>query len=154
LTIRPIEIRLIGLPDVEAILSIQAVSPEIAQWTPGDYGRVARGEMAGWVAEEMEGIEGFLVGFLIGRQVLKDLEILNFAVRPDRRREGLGRKLLEKALEWGRSFEAENALLEVRASNLAALNFYDQQGFVAVGRRKGYYRAPVDDALVLSRRLV
>jgi [ribosomal protein S18]-alanine N-acetyltransferase len=154
LTIRPIEIRLIGLPDVEAILSIQAVSPEIAQWTPGDYGRVARGEMAGWVAEEMEGIEGFLAGFLIGRQVLKDLEILNFAVRPDRRREGLGRKLLEKALEWGRSFEAENALLEVRASNLAALNFYEQQGFVAVGRRKGYYRAPVDDALVLSRRLV
>jgi ribosomal-protein-alanine N-acetyltransferase len=143
-------IRLIGLPDIEAILLIQAVSPEIAQWTPGDYIRVARGEMAGWVAEGPEGIEGFLVG----RQVLKDLEILNFAVRADRRRLGIGRKLLVKALEWGRGFEAENALLEVRASNLAALNFYEQHGFVAIGRRRAYYRAPVDDALVLSRRLV
>ena len=145
MTIRPVELR-----DVEAILSIQAVSPEIAQWTPGDYGRVARGEMAGWVAEGREEIEGFL----IGRQVLSDLEILNFAVRPDRRRQGIGRQLLEKALEWGNSFEAENALLEVRASNVAALNFYEQKGFIAIGRRKGYYRAPVDDALVLSRRLV
>jgi ribosomal-protein-alanine N-acetyltransferase len=147
-------IRLMELPDVAAILLIQAVSPEIAQWTPGDYGRVARGEMTGWVAEEMEGTEGFLAGFLVGRQVLEDLEILNFAVRPDRRHRGIGRRLLEKALEWGRSFEAENALLEVRASNLGALSFYEQQGFVAIGRRKGYYRAPVDDALVLSRRLV
>lgn len=143
-------IRLIELADIEAILLLQAVSPEIAQWTPEDYGRVARGEMTGWVVEGADGIEGFLVG----RQVLEDLEILNFAVRPDRRRKGIGKKLLAKALEWGRSFEAENALLEVRASNLAALNFYEQQGFVAIGRRKGYYRAPVDDALVLSRRLV
>ena len=144
MTIRPIE-----MPDVEAILVIQLLSPEVAQWTPEDYGRVARGEMAGWVAED-----GGIAGFLVGRQVLKDLEILNFAVRADRRRKGIGRKLLEKALEWGRSFEAENALLEVRASNLAALNFYGQQGFLAIGRRKGYYRAPVDDALVLSRRLL
>lgn len=147
--IRPIE-----LPDVAAILLIQAVSPEIAQWTPEDYVRAAQGEMSGWVAEEREGTEEFMCGFLIGRQVLKDLEILNFAVHPDRRRQGIGRKLLEKALEWGRSFEAENALLEVRASNLAALDFYEQQGFLAIGRRKRYYRAPVDDALVLSRRLV
>jgi len=47
LTIRALEAR-----DVEAILAIQAACPEIAQWTAWDYDRVARGEMAGWVAEE------------------------------------------------------------------------------------------------------
>ena len=47
LTIRPLESR-----DVEAILEIQAGCPEIAQWTAWDYDRVARGEMAGWVATE------------------------------------------------------------------------------------------------------
>ncbi len=65
------------LADIDAILAIQSASPEIAQWTLWDYDRVARGEMAGWVAEE----SGEVVGFLVGRQVVSDLEILNFAVR-------------------------------------------------------------------------
>ncbi len=47
MTIRALEAR-----DVEAILTIQAACPEIAQWTAWDYDRVARGEMAGWVAAE------------------------------------------------------------------------------------------------------
>ena len=57
--------------DVDAILAIQAVSPEIAQWTMWDYERVAKGEMAGWVAEESAEI----IGFLVARQVVSDVEI-------------------------------------------------------------------------------
>ncbi len=70
--------------DVEAILAIQAVSPEIAQWTMWDYERVAQGEMAGWVAEEA----GEVIGFLIARQVVSDMEILNLAVPPRRAAHG------------------------------------------------------------------
>jgi len=142
-------IRAIEPRDVEAILEIQAASPEIAQWTTRDYARVAHGEMTGWVAEE----RGRVAGFLIARQVVGDLEILNFAVRPDSRRCGTGTALLREAIDWGRSVRADRALLEVRTSNLAALQFYERRDFQAMGRRTRYYTAPVEDALVLTLRL-
>lgn len=142
--IRPIEARY-----VDAILAIQSVCPEIAQWTAWDYARVARGEMAGWVADQDDSVAGFLVARRIG----SDLEILNFAVRPDARRQGIGTDLLQQAFEWGKTFDAEKALLEVRASNLAALQFYERHGFEVTGRRKQYYAAPIEDALVLAASL-
>ena len=143
------QLRRVESRDVEAILAIQAVSPEIAQWTMWDYERVARGEMAGWVAEEA----GMVSGFLIARQVVSDIEILNLAVRPEARRRGIGAALLAEAIDWGRSFRAEKALLEVRSSNAPALQFYERHHFQATGRRPGYYTAPADDALVLTLRL-
>jgi ribosomal-protein-alanine N-acetyltransferase len=135
------QVRLLTAADVEAVVAIQGACPEIAQWTMWDYDRVARGEMAGWVTEE----EGKVTGFLVARRVAADLEILNFAVRPDSRRRGIG-----AALDWGKSFHAEKAMLEVRASNLVALRFYERFGFQVAGRRPRYYTAPIEDALLLS----
>jgi len=142
-------IRAIEARDVDPILTVQSLCPEIAQWTAWDYARVAHGEMAGWVAEENEAIAGFLVA----RRIASDLEILNVAVRPEARRRGVGTALLQQAFAWGRTFGAEKSLLEVRASNLAALRFYEKHGFEAVGRRKQYYAAPIEDALVLTASL-
>jgi len=142
--IRPIETR-----DVDSILTVQSVCPEIAQWTAWDYARVAHGEMAGWVADENDAIAGFLVA----RRIASDLEVLNLAVRPEARRRGVGTALLQQAFAWGRTFGAEKSLLEVRASNLAALRFYEKHGFEVVGRRKQYYAAPIEDALVLTASL-
>jgi ribosomal-protein-alanine N-acetyltransferase len=141
-----LDIRRVEPRDVVAILGIQAVSPEIAQWTMEDYERVARGEMAGWVADQA----GQVLGLLIARQIATDIEILNLAVRPDARRRGVGAALLAEALDWSRTFRAEKAFLEVRASNLAALQFYLRHHFKATGRRARYYTAPPDDALVLA----
>jgi len=141
LNTRPIESR-----DVETILEIQSASPEVAQWTAWDYKRVARGEMAGWVAV----VEDATAGFLVARRVGSDIEILNFAVRPEARRCGVGSALLRAALDWAEELNAEKALLEVRASNFAALQFYERRGFQIVGRRPRYYLAPIEDALLLS----
>jgi [ribosomal protein S18]-alanine N-acetyltransferase len=132
--------------DVESILEIQSASPEVAQWTLWDYNRVAQGDMAGWVAEE----ESEISGFLVARRVGSDIEILNFAVRLDARRCGMGGALLKAALAWGADLRAEKALLEVRASNFAALQFYEHRGFEVVGRRPRYYLSPTEDALLLS----
>lgn len=142
-------VRALAPADVEAILTIQSACPEIAQWTMWDYDRVARGEMAGWIAEQGSGVSGFLVA----RRVATDLEILNFAVRPDDRRRGVGAALLRAALEWGKSFNAEKAMLEVRVSNLAALRFYERFNFQVAGRRPRYYAAPAEDALLLTATL-
>jgi ribosomal-protein-alanine N-acetyltransferase len=144
LRIRPAEPR-----DVEPILAIQSLCPEIAQWTVRDYDRVARGEMARWVAEDESGVTGFIVA----RQVLTDLEILNLAVRPDARGREIATQLLRQTLKWSESFEARRAILEVRASNLAALRFYERNKFQVVGRRPRYYTGPVEDALLLTRTL-
>jgi [ribosomal protein S18]-alanine N-acetyltransferase len=144
LRFRPVEPR-----DVEAILAVQSVCPEIAQWTVWDYDRVGRGEMAGWVAEGEAGVAGFIVA----RRVLTDLEILNLAVHPDARRRGIATQLLRQSLKWGALFEAREAILEVRASNLAALRFYERNEFKVVGRRPRYYTGPVEDALLLTRTL-
>lgn len=143
------KIRLLDHADVECILEIQNLCPEIAQWSAWDYERVARGEMKGWVAKE--GFE--LAGFLVARRILQDLEILNFAVRPDARRSGAGSALLREALEWGNSFKAEKAFLEVRASNQPALRFYARFGFEVTGRRPRYYTAPIEDAILLAANL-
>jgi [ribosomal protein S18]-alanine N-acetyltransferase len=164
LTIRPLESR-----DAEAILEIQAACPEIAQWTAWDYDRVARGEMAGWVATESSNVgaqgpaavaggfaaelAGEVAGFLVARRLSSELEILNFAVGSEWRRCGIGANLLGAALQWAQAFQATQAILEVRASNLAALRFYASHKFEVVGRRPRYYTAPVEDALLLTAPL-
>lgn len=147
-------IRMLESRDVDAILGIQALCPEIAQWTAWDYERVALGQMAGWVAEEVEGDNGACVaGFLVARLVATDLEILNFAVASGSRRQGIGAKLLLASLDWARVLQAANAILEVRASNLEALRFYERHKFQIVGRRPRYYAGPVEDAILLTAPL-
>lgn len=145
LIIRELESR-----DVEPVLAIQAACPEVAQWTAWDYRRVADGDMAGWVGEE----NAEVVAFLIARRIASDIEILNLAVRPRARRRGVGAAILQHGLEWGGSFQAEKALLEVRASNLAALNFYERHRFEVTARRPRYYAAPIEDALLLTAALL
>lgn len=142
-------IRALESRDIDAVLAIQSTCPEIAQWTVWDYHRVARGEMAGWVAEE----DRLLAGFLVARRVSSDLEILNFAVRDAYRRRGIGGEMLGSALEWAKSLQVTHAILEVRASNLAALRFYERYKFEVVGRRPRYYNAPIEDALLLTATL-
>ncbi|HTV60278.1 MAG TPA: ribosomal protein S18-alanine N-acetyltransferase [Verrucomicrobiae bacterium] len=135
--------------DIEEVLAIQSESPEIAPWSVSDYERVARNEMAGWVALNGTAV----VGFLIARRVISDVEILNFAVAASFRRRGAGTTLLTQALDWAKSFGAEKALLEVRISNLAAIRFYERHRFEVVGRRPRYYTSPLEDALLLTASL-
>jgi [ribosomal protein S18]-alanine N-acetyltransferase len=135
--------------DLPGVMAIQSACPEIAQWTARDYSQVAAGDMAGWVSEETDEVAGFIVA----RRVGADLEILNFAVRPNGRKRGSGTALLGATLAWGETFSAEKAFLEVRASNLAALRFYEHNRFEVTGRRPRYYNAPIEDALVLTARL-
>lgn len=98
----------------------------------------------------VETVEIKLAGFLAARIGAGDLHINNVAVRDAFRQMGIGASLLERALEEGRRRGALRALLEVRASNLAAQMLYLRQGFKITGRRKNYYAAPQDDALLMA----
>lgn len=102
--------------------------------------------MVSLVAED----DGGIAGYLIAREVGGESEILNLAVVPEARRSGLGRTLLDAGLIQLRERGAGRVWLEVRESNAAARTLYARRGFTTAGRRKRYYRAPVEDALVLS----
>jgi ribosomal-protein-alanine N-acetyltransferase len=80
-------------------------------------------------------------------------EIGNVAVDPEMRGRGVGSVLLESALLEGRRRRATQIFLEVRESNHVAREMYASHGFVSVGRRRHYYRRPVEDALVLRLTL-
>ena len=80
-------------------------------------------------------------GFLLGRAVAGEAELLTLAVAPESRRLGLGRKLVARFHYQARLRGAEQAFLEVSAANAAAISLYESSGFHAAGRRRNYYLA-------------
>jgi [ribosomal protein S18]-alanine N-acetyltransferase len=90
-----------------------------------------------------------LAGYVVAWFAADEGQIANLAVREPTRRRGIGSMLLAGALLEGQRRGASNIYLEVRESNEAARRLYASRGFEEVGRRKRYYRHPVEDAVVL-----
>lgn len=96
---------------------------------------------------------GGVVGYVVAWFVVDEAEVANVAVAPEARGQGVGARLLDEALAVARRHGAASVYLEVRDSNVAARALYASRGFVQIGRRRRYYRRPVEDALVLRREL-
>ena len=92
-----------------------------------------------------ECVRGYVVAWFAAGQG----EIANLAVEESARGRGLGSTLLDAALDEARGHGTEEVFLEVRTSNLRARELYQSRGFVEVGRRRRYYRRPIEDAIVL-----
>ena len=88
-----------------------------------------------------------------GDVIVDELQIDNLAVSESCRRRGVGRLLLRSALSFAHRLGARTVALEVRSANMSARTFYEKEGFVLTGLRKGYYADPFDDALLLSREI-
>lgn len=117
-----------------------------------------------WSAAEFasflnDGLSFLLVedgGFLLGRAVAGEAELLTLAVAPDRQRQGMGRRLVAGFLAEARRRGADQAFLEVAANNAPAITLYQGVGFVEAGKRRGYYAAADGrriDALVFTQPL-
>lgn len=95
-------------------------------------------------------------GFLIGRAVAGEAELITLAVAPEARRNGVGLRLVAGFLIEARNRGAESAFLEVAESNSAAQRLYAAKGFEQKGKRRGYYQTPHgirQDALVMAREI-
>jgi [ribosomal protein S18]-alanine N-acetyltransferase len=99
--------------------------------------------------DEREGVIGYAVLWC----VLDQGELANVAVTPRLRGRGLGTHLLSCVLDVARERGIQTMFLEVRASNERALELYRRFGFSDVGRRKGYYDHPREDALIMAAKL-
>jgi ribosomal-protein-alanine acetyltransferase len=102
--------------------------------------------LVGWRDKDMG-------GFVCGRRVLDEGEILNLAVKPQSRRKGLASKLVLALLQVFTRDGVSEAFLEVRSSNIAAISFYKGLGFRQIGKRRNYYRNPEESALVMRRAI-
>ena len=126
--------------DLAEIDSIQSASPEAPHWNAADYLRY----------DVLVAVRGNrVVGFIVSRALSEDeREILNLAVSPDFRRQGIARALCETIMDGFRG----GVYLEVRESNHAARKLYESLGFEAVGSRQKYYNSPPEDAIVMKFR--
>ena len=143
-------IRTLRPEDARAVAEILRRSPEAVFWPVSSVR-----EVLGWkgilgLASE---VKGEVVGFLIGRQVGEQAEVLNLAVAPESRRRGGGGALLRAAVVEFRKRGANSVFLEVRESNAAGIGFYEKHSFTQAGRREGYYRDPLEAAIVMEIRL-
>ena len=101
------------------------------------------------VAEE----DGRLLGYVGMQHVLDEGYISNVAVAPEYRRNGVAGALLTRLLSMASALDLSFVTLEVRAGNAPAIALYDRFGFVPVGRRKNYYSAPKEDAVLMTHYL-
>lgn len=87
------------------------------------------------------------------RMVLEEASIGNIACLPDFRGQGAGGLVLDALIARAKESGLERMLLEVRPSNTAAIALYRGRGFVELGYRKGFYRDPTEDALMMELTL-
>ena len=121
-------------------------------WTEESFRRLIGVKPAIFLVAESHP-EGEVAGYVAGFAIGEDGEILNVAVGAPFRGRGLAGQMLDAVLIELAARGVRSAFLEVRESNQAARALYASRGFAEIGRRRAYYRRPVEDALVLRRAL-
>lgn len=156
---KPLHIRRAVRADLPAMLRIEQAS-FADPWTVDSLSTaLSLDRMRVLVAESAEkGVQGGdaasgLLGYVVALVAGLEAEIADLAVAPEARRLGIGRALLRRVLAELGEAAVQTVYLEVRESNQAARTLYEASGFCSVGRRRAYYRSPVEDALVLRREI-
>lgn len=92
-----------------------------------------------------------VTGYVGSQSVLGESDMMNVAVHPDYRRQGIAEALVTHLVQALREKGNHCLTLEVRVSNTPAIALYEKLGFTQVGRRPNYYRNPKEDALILRK---
>ncbi|MEG1389129.1 MAG: ribosomal protein S18-alanine N-acetyltransferase [Angelakisella sp.] len=96
---------------------------------------------------------GVICGYAGLNYVLDEGYIANIAVHPEYRRQGIARLLLEALIAQSRRLALSFITLEVRVSNTPAQKLYEAMGFEVAGRRKNFYEAIREDAIIMTKYL-
>ena len=148
----PVTLRSATSADIPALMTLERQAATAAHWVQSDYDRLF--DPAGptrlcLVIEEAGRIEGFLVALRAGAE----WELENVVVAEGVRHRGVASRLLKELLDRAKAHGAEAVFLEVRESNMPARLLYEKWAFVESGRRKQYYREPLEDAISYRLRL-
>tara|TARA_R110000787_G_scaffold42983_14_gene105371 strand:+ start:182 stop:607 length:426 start_codon:yes stop_codon:yes gene_type:complete len=118
-------------------------------WTEGNFRDCIKSGYSGWLVSSHE---DHVIAYAVMSMAVGEAHVLNLAVDPRYRRDGLGRFLLEHLLQTARAAHTTIVLLEVRRSNKAAIGLYRSYGFQRIGVRPNYYpgHEQREDAFVLA----
>jgi ribosomal-protein-alanine N-acetyltransferase len=141
--------------DIPAILELERAAFTLP-WTEGTLlCEIGRDEayFALAVEDGCEAGQHEVLGFCILHKVSDEAELYQIAVSEASRRQGIAGMLMEAALEYAEENGVNAVFLEVRKSNTAAFCLYKKYGYQTVGRRKNYYDNPVEDAVIMERKI-
>ena len=95
--------------------------------------------------------DGVVCGYVGSQSVLDGADMMNIAVHPDYRKQGIAYNLVDKLIGLLKAKNVISLSLEVRVSNENAISLYHKMGFEVIGRRPGYYRNPREDAYIMRK---
>jgi ribosomal-protein-alanine N-acetyltransferase len=149
-------VRVAEVADVAGVVALERGIAEGPHWAVAEYGAMVGVDKADsavrrcfFVAEAEGRLLGFAVGKVIGSDAESVAELESVAVEAATRRGGVGKALCGAVVDWCRGQGVRALELEVRAGSAGAIALYAGLGFVVAGRRVGYYREPVEDALLM-----
>ena len=154
-----ITVRGMNAGDLDWVLALDGATEWAPHWAEGIYREYLPMETTGALLRfaVVAELDGQRAGMALGRLLLDGVENLCemewITVERAWRRRGVGRVLLDGVEAWCREHGGLQLKLEVRAGNRTAQMLYQQAGWMETGRRKEYYRDPVEDAVVMERRL-
>lgn len=156
MTLKNSHIRPMTEGDLDAVLALERESDLAPHWNRADYLIAIRGDSGSalWrlalVAEAGGEVAGFAVVRLLTTADGGEAELESMVVARRWRGQGLGASLLSESTLRVKAQGARRLDLEVRAGNAAAIWLYRRAGFRETGRRRGYYRDPEEDAVLMS----
>ena len=136
-----------GLDDIPAVLEIERAS-FTTPWPPEAFQQELRHNRLSRYTVARQG--NAVVGYAGVWLMVDEAHVTTFAVHPDWRRQGIGRRLLLAMLIVAEELHAARMTLEVRVSNVAAQALYGAHGFAIAGRRERYYTDDGEDAYVMT----
>ena len=142
-------IRKMTLSDVPAIAELEKRCFS-DPWSESSIASELDNRLSYWLVAE---VDGKVVGYVGSQSVLDGADMMNLAVSPDYREQGVGQALVTELSAGLRQNKIISLFLEVRVSNFPAIGLYKKLGFQEVGRRPKYYRNPREDALILRKEL-
>ena len=143
-------IRQMQARDIPAVaeLEIQIFSDP---WSENSIRSSFDNKISCWLVAEIDGV---VVGYIGSEAVLDSADMMNVAVSPDYRRQGIAEALVNGLSDALREKDIRFLMLEVRVSNMPAIALYEKLGFTVAGRRPRYYSNPREDAYVMRKELV
>ncbi|MEE3392438.1 MAG: ribosomal protein S18-alanine N-acetyltransferase [Lachnospiraceae bacterium] len=142
------EIRRMTLADAGPCLSIEKDS-ETDPWHLHDFTDNVDKEHSVWLVCCGKEDPADIVGFICFQVLFECSDLLDIAVSPAHRRQGIAKALWLRGLFLLKERHVEKVMLEVRASNISAISLYASLGFKKISTRRAYYRDPLEDAIIM-----
>jgi [ribosomal protein S18]-alanine N-acetyltransferase len=155
-----VRIRQATVADIDSMMHLDRGTTTASHWSRRQFEALFTASAQGSserlvlvVADESNEALFHILAYLVAHRVATEWELENIVVAEKVRRTGIGHRLVKELIEYARRAGGSSISLEVRASNSEARSLYEKSGFAEIGRRKGYYPHPVEDAIVYRQIL-